>query len=224
MAQHLRRSDHRLPFRMLVRGKEREKVIGSALSFFLRALEGGYISLSGDKQVSLVRKEFTKDSNENEHRMFEFSVCNRCGDIALVGAIETDEDTGKQYLKSNNPLSPLDGHRAWQYFHIVREGTDDADKNKGNVDNDDQENGDENSEQEDYWLCPECGQIAKGAKPLCQHNPGSFVHLRTQKNGNDKDKCLFASREIIKDSTWARKDRPLFLQPHCSKNFQQRKD
>lgn len=171
--------------------KDGKKLLDLRYHFFLRALEGGYISLSGDKRVSLVRKEFIKDSNENEHRMFEFSVCNRCGDIALVGAIETDEDTGKQYLKSNNPLSPLDGHRAWQYFHIVREGTDDADKNLGNVDNDDQENGDENSEQEDYWLCPECGQIAKGAKPLCQHNPGSFVHLRTQKNGNDKDKCLF---------------------------------
>lgn len=171
--------------------KDGKKLLDLRYHFFLRALEGGYISLSGDKQVSLVRKEFTKDSNGNEYRMFEFSVCNRCGDIALVGAIETDEDTGKQYLKSNNPLSPLDGHRAWQYFHIVREGTDDADKNKGNVDNDDQENRDENPEQEDYWLCPECGQIAKGAKPLCQHNPGSFVHLRAQKSGNDKDKCLF---------------------------------
>ena len=171
--------------------KDGKKLLDLRYHFFLRALEGGYISLSGNKQVSLVRKESIQDSQENEHRMFEFAVCNRCGDIALVGAIERDEDTGKQYLKSNNPLSSHDGHHRWQYFHIVRDGVDDTDKDQGNIDTDDQDNGDENSEQEDYWLCPECGQIAKGAKPLCKHDPDAFVHLRAPKNGSSKEKCLF---------------------------------
>lgn len=168
-----------------------KKLLDLRYHFFLRALEGGYISLSGEKQVSLVRKESVTDSSGNEHKMFEFAVCSRCGDIALVGNIETDEDTGKQYLKSNNPLSSREGYRPWQYFHIVRKGIDDTSKNQGNVDNDDQEEDDENAEQEDYWLCPECGQIAKGTHPLCGHNPDNFVHLRAPKNGNGKDKCLF---------------------------------
>lgn len=171
--------------------KDGKKLLDLRYHFFIRALEGGYVSLSGEKRVSLVRKEFIKDSQGNEHRMFEFAVCNRCGDTALVGTIERDDDTGKQYLKSNNPLSSHDGHHPWQYFHIVRSGIDDTNKDQGNIDNDYQENEDESSEQEDYWLCPECGQIAKGAKPLCKHNPNSFIRLRTPKNGISKEKCLF---------------------------------
>lgn len=168
-----------------------KKLLDLRYHFFLRALEGGYISLAGEKQISLVRKESIKDAQGNDHKMFEFAVCNRCGDIALVGSIETDEDSGKQYLKSNKPLFSHDGYHSWQYFHIVRNETDDKNKDQGNIDTDAQEMGAEDTEQEDYWLCPECGQIAKGTRPLCEHNPNSFVHLRSPKNGSDKEKCLF---------------------------------
>lgn len=171
--------------------KEGKKLLDLRFHFFLRALEGGYISLSGDKQVSLVRKEEISDHQGNSRKMFEFAVCSRCGDIALVGNIETDADTGKQYLKSNNPLSSHEDYHPWQYFHIVRNSIDDMNKNQGDIDNDDLETEGEATEQEDYWLCPECSQIAKGAKPLCKHNSNSFIHLRSPKSGSFKDKCLF---------------------------------
>jgi len=170
-----------------------KKLLDLRYHFFLRALEGGYISLSGEKQVSLVRKEYVRDSDQSVHRMFEFAICQRCGDIALVGAVENDKETGKQILNSNNPLSFFYAQKELHYFHIVRNDSDKSGEVEENIENDDVEF--EGTEQDDYWLCPECGEIAKGAKPTCEHNSDNFVHLRSLNIKSFKssiaDKCLF---------------------------------
>ena len=168
--------------------KDGKKLLDLRYHFFLRALEGGYLSLAGERQVSLVRKEWIEDSDGSRHRMFEFAVCQRCGDIALVGSIENDSDTGKKYLKSNNLLSLRENRSSPQYFHIVRE-KDDFDEDSEGLEAEDGEIS--QSKQDDYWVCPECGQIAKGAKPLCNHDPSLFVHLRTTKKPSDSEKCSF---------------------------------
>ena len=58
--------------------------------FFVRALEGLYYCLTGDKEVFLDRKETIVRDNGQEDKVFEISICKNCGDIAIVGNIVDD--------------------------------------------------------------------------------------------------------------------------------------
>lgn len=176
------------------------KLVDLKYHFFVRALEGAYISLGNESHVSLTRTEYYENAKDND-RMFEFAVCKKCGDIALVGQIKKDEGTGKNYLTCDDPLTQFDEKNQVTFFHIVRDGADSDDANRGNEDDDavdDEEVEEEHPERADapsqdqteFLVCSKCGQIVpnkNGARPTCGH--GHYVRLRQWKKPNTR--CMY---------------------------------
>lgn len=178
--------------------------------FFVRALEGAYVTLSGKKQLLLDRKHHIDNDDGTRDMVFEIARCTSCGDIAIMGTIVLNTADNKNYLEMQN--SPFEKGRSdlnkYQYFHLVRENNEDnefidfgEDDDNDNDDSDDLENEISNAtnktkkkktDYKGYWLCPHCGQILPGEanKPKCGHPTEDMIKLVEVDN---QDKCLFCS-------------------------------
>lgn len=68
--------------------------------YFIRMLEGCYISLNPKKKLFIHPIRMYQDQ-----RVFKFSVCRECGEIYLLGIVETiiDEETGKRVKVLKQP-------------------------------------------------------------------------------------------------------------------------
>lgn len=174
--------------------------------FFIRALEGAYITLSGKKELFLDRKNHVDNPDGTKDMIFEIARCSSCGDAAIMGKIVTSDVDNNQYLLMQN--SPFEKGRLdlndYQYFHLVRSDNEDNEFvdfdeiNEDEADTLDDLNEDEapkrrkNNKLKGYWLCPHCGQILIGeaGKPKCGHPFEDMVKLKEIDN---QDKCLFCS-------------------------------
>lgn len=67
--------------------KNKKSLIDARYHFFIRSLEGCYITLNGDKRLFLNRQRTYRENNK-ESAVFEVAVCDDCGRIAVVGKIE----------------------------------------------------------------------------------------------------------------------------------------
>ena len=146
--------------------------------YFVRALEGAYITLAGNRELFLIRQE----SDDNDNNAFECSLCDDCGRMALVG-----HEFG-EYLA--HPKQPYD--EGADYFLI-------NEKNEGNFY--DEEDGEESPEsigmsadENDYILCSICGTIKPTAmvkhRPLCEHQISNHIKIRkATKSKNGRGKC-----------------------------------
>ena len=66
--------------------KDGANLIKPRYHFFVRALEGAYITLASPKHLFLHRKHsFTSENNKTDAAVFEAAVCTDCGRIAIVG-------------------------------------------------------------------------------------------------------------------------------------------
>lgn len=112
--------------------------------YFLRALDGGYMSLDNPQSFSLTRREWFNNS-----KMFEVAVCDDCGEIALMGKI----DNG--FLVRVNSIDER------ELFQIDRDGEleefEDVQPNE-------EENNCKTKESADYILCKSCGAIVEANK------------------------------------------------------------
>jgi hypothetical protein len=156
--------------------------------FFIRAMEGAYVTLSGKRELFLDRKEEVINSDGTKDKVFEIARCSNCGDIALVGNIVSDDSKGELNFVMQNP--PLDKGRIEerdpQFFHIVDQR---CSEDETEIYDDD---GEKETKKEDYWLCPHCGRVTKtiSGKPKCGHDSDEMILLRVKKGS---DKCLFCS-------------------------------
>lgn len=114
--------------------KNKKSLIDARYHFFIRSLEGCYITLNDSKKLFLNRQR-TYWENGNESAVFEASVCDDCGRIALVGKIES-----RRLVQA----SKLDEEVEYYYF--------DADDNTDIEDENDKK-------KEVFYLCPICGAI-----------------------------------------------------------------
>ena len=177
--------------------------------FFLRALEGLYMSLCGDKEIFLERKEKVFHGND-EDRVFEISICKNCGDLALVGHVVQTDD-GRSFLE-NRDLKPKDDPKPPRFFHILRDSemghthADDDDVDQQESDESDLQLEDRDKDEippkeekpkKEFWLCPHCGEICEITPedpygPACGHAKKDFVRLRAFKSELAlEDRCLY---------------------------------
>lgn len=119
--------------------KNKKSLIDARYHFFIRSLEGCYITLGGDKRLFLNRQR-TYRNEGNESAVFEAAVCNDCGRIALVGKIESRRLVQASKLKEQV-----------EYYYL------DADDNTDIEDDDIEDEIDEKKEA--FYLCPICGAI-----------------------------------------------------------------
>ena len=145
--------------------KNGKQLIDARYHFFVRSLEGAFITLGKQRKLSLIRKQC-----EDNDRYFEAAICTDCGHFALVGKI-TDgklQNVGKFDEKI-------------EYFYpIMKHGLDELEQE----DSEDEEDG----KTEAYILCPHCGAIVEEGRRdnrPCDCNPEDYVHLRkTRRTGS----------------------------------------
>ncbi len=156
--------------------KDGVSLIKPRYHFFLRALEGVYITLAGNRDLYLTRKQYDEKGNP----VFECSICEDCGRIAVAGKL----DNGRL-------LHPKQGFDDSTDFFLVKQDSeagffsDEDEEQPRDVDDSD------SRDEHDYILCPICGKIEMDSMvrhtPLCEHGSYSYVRLRKAKerqNGN----------------------------------------
>lgn len=165
--------------------KNGKSLIDARYHFFIRALEGLYTPLYGNKQIFLERRDKTV-CDETEIAVFERAVCTNCGELGIVGKIEKVDKINKLL-----PCSQYD--KEIQFFHIEKtdvsdfEEIDDEDIDiTGDIDA--EKDKPKNKKYKQYYLCPICGAISEkdDGKPRCKHNNKILISEYTESDG----KCL----------------------------------
>lgn len=117
--------------------------------FFMRALEGMFISLAEDRQVFLTRQEYTEKGNA----VFECGVCTDCGRIALVGSPD-----------AHKLLHPNEAHQDEVDFYLIKE------QGESDFFIDEEQEGDG---EHDYVVCSICAALGlermSRFDPPCEH-------------------------------------------------------
>jgi len=154
--------------------KSGTSLIKARYHFLLRALEGAFISLTGNKAVYLTRREY----DDAKNRIFEAAVCSDCGRVAVTGRSDSQLlDHAKQPHDSDAEYFLIKNKEEKEYF----ESDDDSET--------------EDTNQNDYQLCPICGAIGlEGVvgrfNDLCEHSAGAYIKLRKASlRKNEKAAC-----------------------------------
>ena len=114
--------------------KNKKSLVDAKYHYFIKSLEGCYITLNKNKKLFLNRQKTFVDNNNFEFKVFETAICDDCGRIALVGKIENRK------LVQVNKLG-----ESVNYYFI----TDDRIENFE----------DEDDKKEIFYLCIKCGGI-----------------------------------------------------------------
>lgn len=144
--------------------KDGANLIKPRYHFFVRALEGAYITLASPKHLFLHRKHsFTSENNKTDAAVFEAAVCTDCGRIAIVGR----EEGGALRPSARKGLDdPSD-------FYYLKDSAEDV-----LIDEEDCADDATN----DFVICAVCGAISTEAdtkfKPLCEHSESNYRKLR----------------------------------------------
>ena len=134
--------------------------------FFVRALEGAYLSLSAPKRLFLQRRNQYEVPGEAPQTVFEAAVCTDCGRIAVVGV------TDHGILRQNARQGRIDESE----YYLVRSGQD------GELFGTEDEENAANDGSLNFILCPCCGAIATEAdaryEQPCEHDRLQYLKLR----------------------------------------------
>lgn len=144
--------------------KNGKSLIDAKYHFFIRALEGLYTTLFGDKQLFLERRN-TATFDNRQIACFERAVCRNCGELGIVGKTEKQGKLDKLVLATQYDEDT-------RFFHIKSTTEDEFEEFdfEGNEEIEDEEivKAKEKSYKE-YYLCPICGAITEkdDGKPRC---------------------------------------------------------
>lgn len=118
--------------------KNKKSLIDARYHFFIRSLEGCYITLNENKKLFLNRQKSYFD-NGDESAVFEVAVCDDCGRFALVGKIENQKLVQASKLQEEV-----------EYYYLSADN---------NADIEDETEDEINSKKDVFYLCPVCGAI-----------------------------------------------------------------
>lgn len=92
--------------------KGKVSLIKARYHFFVRALEGAYITLNTPKQLFLQRKLFTGNGSQQQ-AVFECAICTDCGRTAIVGKTIGDHEDSTSWNKIIENLPLTDSDAEW---------------------------------------------------------------------------------------------------------------
>lgn len=118
--------------------KNGKSLIDARYHYFIKSLEGCYLSCGKEYKLFLTRQQkyFT---NSEKTAVFEIAVCDDCGRFAFVGKLEDRK------LKQTSKME-----EQFEYFYPAHDDNTE-------IEDDDQD--DENATKCIYYLCPSCGAI-----------------------------------------------------------------
>ena len=148
--------------------KGKTALLKARIHYFVRALEGAYITLGNDRQMMLTRQE---RAGKNK-AVFEAAICQDCGRLALVG--KADEYLHQVARKTDRAPEECDYFLLWEdeEERIVFED-DDVDLTEDEI---------EASDASDYVVCACCGRIDGKANlrfgNICDCDHPEYVHVK----------------------------------------------
>lgn len=152
--------------------KNGKSLIDAKYHFFIRALEGLYTPLFGDKQLFLERRTIT-NFGDRQIACFERAVCRNCGELGIVGKTDKQGKLEKLVLATQYDENT-------RFFHIKATTEHEFEEFdfEGNEEIEDEEvvKVKEKSYKE-YYLCPVCGAITEkdDGKPRCDCNTSPII-------------------------------------------------
>lgn len=172
--------------------KDGKSLMDARYHFFIRALEGVYTPLYGEKLLFLNRKKEIFDG-ESTLAVFERAVCTNCGDLAIVGKIDSTNKIKKLVLA---PQYDSDT----RFFHILskdEEPFEEFDDEEIEPDLSESEYDDnaiiknKAKNYKEYYLCPICGAITEriDGKPHCQHTVAPLIVSEYENTDGKCPKC-----------------------------------
>ena len=128
--------------------KHGKPLIDIRYHYFLKALDGCYLAFDYADSLSLIRKDYFPLSYEKSAKMFEISVCEDCGEIAIVGKVVNDKLVRASILDERN-------------FYQVHFNEDIYEDEEVKNDNESNNKTKRKKKQEDtkFYLCKTCGAI-----------------------------------------------------------------
>lgn len=124
--------------------KGKTALLKARIHYFVRALEGAYVTLGRNRQMMLTRQERTQDGQA----VFEVAICQDCGRLALVG--QAGEYLMQVARKTDRDPNECDYFLLW-------------DDDEEQIVFDDEQQGDEDevqaTDESDYVVCACCGKI-----------------------------------------------------------------
>ena len=164
--------------------KDKVSLVKVRYHFFVRALEGAYITLTDPKELFLQRKK-TLTVNDQDIAVFECAICSHCGRTAVVGKTQGDRD--EQFLQQ------VSQWEKGQEYYILKEN-----ESENLSDEDEEESDEQMAGENDYALCPICARIAPVAnvqlEGLCEHDSSKYLYVTKCENPKNADtgsvKCL----------------------------------
>ena len=166
---------------------ESQALLPARYHLFVRAIEGAYLSLSGEKRLYLERHESVTEDGK-KYPVFEVAGCRQCGATYLVGKREPDAD--KTILKQ------APAHEEDPDYYLLVE-----DEIEGTATNEDDEVGfpelsSSSDSFDEYRLCGTCGAISPVGSllPLCECDDGNRYIVLEIKKSSSKRQGVFLCR------------------------------
>ena len=146
--------------------KGKTALLKARIHYFVRALEGAYITLGRNRQMMLTRQERTQDGQA----VFEVAICQDCGRLALVG--QAGEYLTQVARKTDSDPNECDYFLIW----------DDEEQ----IVFDDEQQGEEDevqaTDESDYVVCACCGKIDSKASlifgNICDCENPEYIHIK----------------------------------------------
>ena len=146
--------------------KGKTALLKARIHYFVRALEGAYVTLGRNRQMMLTRQEQTQDGQA----VFEVAICQDCGRLALVG--QAGEHLTQVARKTDSDPNECDYFLIWD------------DDEERIVFDDEQQDEDEvqATDESDYVVCACCGKIDGKANlqfgNICDCENPEYIHVK----------------------------------------------
>ena len=151
--------------------KNKKSLIDARYHFFIRSLEGCYLTLNQDKKLFLNRQR-TYINNGKQFVVFETAICDDCGRLAVVGKIEDRK------LKQASKLE-----EEVEYYYL---------QSDDNVDIEDEDAEQDTDKKEIFYLCPICGGIVaenEAHNPPCDCGKENYIKVVKAKSLKNGARC-----------------------------------
>lgn len=149
---------------------------------FIRAVEGGYVSLLPEKRLYMERREWVEESNGSRYPVFEVATCRRCNSLYLVGELD---EVGKHYFLKQPGNRFYDDSNNLVYFLLLEDKEPVSEENEDEIVGG---GGEEIPAEEGYLLCGKCRSVKSAAniESLCDCGKECiFTVIKVpNKNGN----------------------------------------
>lgn len=156
--------------------KGKTALLKARIHYFVRALEGAYVTLGKNRKLMLTRQEYAQDG----HAVFEAAVCQDCGRLALVGRVD-DAYLRQVARKTDRDPNECDYYLIWDDIEeqiVFDEDLDDEDEATG-------------TDESDFVVCACCGKIDGKANlqfgNICECESPEYIHIKQvnrTKSGN----------------------------------------